>query len=374
MDPLGEVGQSYQAAERFGASHLALGWKGRMRYAVPSDARAQMACWQLFQPGRMELPLRLMARLPRLFGAVSCVEGKGLALIREAIGAQAGVSCCRAGAPGPWSKETILFLDAAQEPICIVKAGAGESVNQLLQNEAVWLRRLSDQPALAVHVPALVAHRAGSDLSFVAQSVLPGPTNFALGEPHFAFLLKFQQATRQSIRYQDSHLYQNLHSRLRELDGMLTGAWTARINKAMQLLEESFNSRATPMVAAHNDFTPWNIRVQGGMARIFDWEYACDEQLPLFDPLHFALMPMVLARQPRHKLALRMQRTMQLCEERFDPQLTGNAPAQALAYLMNLCTLYLWGARHNPAPNSVLEGYAGLIDEFNSGCGFAGIR
>jgi len=177
-----EAGQFYQPAERSSASHLALRWKGRMRYAVPLDARAQTACWRLFQPGRLELPLRAMARLPRVFGVTHCVESEKLALIRQAIGREAGISCCRAGTPGPWSKDTILMLDHSAEPLMIVKAGRGEPVDRLLRNEAEWLRTLRDLPQLAGHVPEMVAHRAGADLCFVAQTVLPGQLVLELSE------------------------------------------------------------------------------------------------------------------------------------------------------------------------------------------------
>jgi hypothetical protein len=357
-----EDGHFYQAAKRSAASHLALRWKGRMRYAVPRDARAQTACWRLFQPGRIELPLRAMALLPRLFGAGCCVEGENLALIREAVGREAGVSCCRTGAPGPWSKDTILFLDSSRKPFFVVKAGTGEAVDRLLRNEAKWLGILRDLPRLAGHVPEMVAHRSGTDLSFVAQSVLPGRTDFELGDPHFDFLRKFQEFSRRSLRYEESRLYQNLQTRMKELDGHLTEAWQSRIEKAMRRITEQLSGGPILMTAAHHDFTPWNIRVEDGVARIFDWEHADQEQLPLFDLLHFALIPMALKWERPAGMILKTRQTIQGCASWLGPEACRTAEIQALAYLINLCTLYLWSLGGRYDSNPVLESYEPIID------------
>jgi hypothetical protein len=357
-----EVGLFYRTTEPSAASHLALRWKGRMRYAVPLDARAQRACWQLFQPGRLELPLRVTARLPRVFGVVSCVESEKLALIREAIGREAGVSSCRAGTPGPWTKDTILLLDHAAKPLLIVKAGKGEAVDRLLRNEAEWLRSLRNKPQLAGHVPEMVAHQSGTELSFVAQSLLPGRPCFKLGEPHINFLKKFQEASRRSLRYEESKLYRNLQLRMKDLDGHLTGDWARRIEKAMRRIQDQFSGAPILMTAAHNDFAPWNIRIEGGVARIFDWEYADEEQLPLFDLLHFALMPMALKREAPAKIIRKMRETLRFCEPWLGKESCAKSETQALAYLVNLCTLFLWpvNGKYDKAP--ALDTYALVID------------
>lgn len=357
-----EAGQFYQVSGRSAGSHLALRWKGRVRYIVPCSAAGQSACWKLFHPGRIELPLRAMAGLPRFFGVAGCVESDSLSVIRKAVGPEAGVSCCRLGAPGPWTKETILFLDQDGDPELIVKAGKGESVDWLLRNEAEWLSMLRAQPQLAGHVPEMVAHRAGTDLSFVAQSVVRGRPDFELGELHISFLKKFQEVSRSRVHFEESKLYQNIQARLKVLDGLLTAEWSQRIEKAVQRIEEQFSGGGILMNAAHNDFTPWNIRMEGGVARIFDWEHACQEQFPLFDPLHFVLMPMALNRQAPALMIEKMRHTLQSCESWLGLEACHHSKSQALAYLINLCTLYLWAESGRSAASPVLESYEGIID------------
>ena len=188
-----EVGRFYTAQDEAAGTHLGLRWKGRVRYVVPREWVGRNACWKLFKPGMLGIPMRAKAAMPRLLGSIACVESENLAIIREAIGKETGLSCSRAGAEGVWSKETILFLDTnTDEPLYLAKAGTGEAVDALLRNESNWLRTLGDQPSLSGHIPELVAHCSGKDLCFVAQRALPGSLDFRLGQLHFEFLRKLQ--------------------------------------------------------------------------------------------------------------------------------------------------------------------------------------
>jgi hypothetical protein len=307
--------------------------------------------------------MRAMAGLPRLLGSVACVESENLAIIRETIGKEAGLSSCRAGAPGPWSKDTILLLDKeCAKPLYLVKAGAGEAVDALLQNEAEWLRNLRDEPSLVDHIPNLAAHRSGKDLCFVVQSPMAGKLDFKLGPLQLDFLEKLQMFSRQQMRYEDSGLYRTIHSRLADLNGLLSEAWSTRIKRAMKQIEERFSDSPVLFVSAHNDFTPWNIRLQDNFASVFDWEYAAAERLPLFDPLHFILLPMAIQRRPTIKILQKLNETIQLCQDWFGKELCYETQTQALAYMVYVCMLYFWSVRGNCDTNPVVESYSQAID------------
>jgi hypothetical protein len=304
-----------------------------------------------------------MARLPRLLGSVSCAEADQMTLIRAAIGGEAGLSCCRAGAAGPWSKNTILILDQREaQPLYFVKAGAGAAVDSLLQNEADWLRRLRDDKSLAKHVPEIVAHRSGEDLCFVAQYPVSGNLEFSLGALQLEFLQKLQKYSLRQLRFEDSNLFHSISSRLADLEGHLSDVWSNRIKKAMRRITESFSDTAILLVAAHNDFTPWNIRLENGCAYVFDWEHAANEQLPLFDPLHFALLPLALRSRPIVKMVQSMHETFQLSKKWLGNDLCYQMQTQALAYLVNLCVLYLWAESGKPDSSPVLKSYERIID------------
>lgn len=363
MTTVHDVGRFYTHHDGIGASHLALSWKGRVRYTVPRDRAAQKACWEIFRPGPLGLAFRSMARLPRIFGSANCVEGVQIERIRQEIGTEAGQSCCRAGAAGPWSKDTIVLLDSHQPiPLYFAKAGVGDDVNMLLENEAKWLRRLGDQPDFAGHVPRLLAHHAGKDLCFVVQQALSGETDFNLGAAQLNFLRKLQGASLKEMRFEESVLYRTLCSRTSDLEGLLPAPWSIRIEGAISRICKSLSNSHVPAVIAHNDFTPWNIRVIGDRCAVFDWEYAAEEQLPLFDPLHFALLPMALKQRPAEKMKQRMLEIVQLGQKWFGLKMCEQAHTQALAYLINVCTLYLWSFRGNYKPDPIVESYGRLID------------
>jgi hypothetical protein len=357
------VSRFYLAQRGPTATHFALRWNGRERFTVSRNAAARKACWKVFRPGKLEYPLRAIAGAPRLLGAKGRVESEQLASVRNAIGQEAGESCCRAGTPGVWSKDTILLLDKrSTEPLYIVKAGAGEAVDLLLKNEANWLRSLRDQTSLSNCVPELVAHRSGPDLCFVAERPLTGEVAVEFGEPHVIFLRALQGLSRQRMPLEESRHYCSICSRMRDLEGMLSKTWWDRLQKGLRRIEESLSGSPLLFVAAHNDFTQWNIRVERGIAKVFDWEYADYEQLPLMDFIHFNLMPMALHRSSVAKMLGAMRKTLQGCRNWLGEEYCYKPEIQALAYLMNLCTLYLWSNRGVSESDAVTDSYAGMID------------
>jgi hypothetical protein len=358
-----DIGLFYQRQSLSAGTHLVLRLSGKNRFIVPRNAVAQRVCWQTFLPGRVELPLRVVAHLPRLFGAVCCIESGKLNLIRQSMGVESGLSCCRNGPPGPWSKDTILLLhkDTAK-PVYIVKAGAGEAVDRLLRNEVAWLRTLREQPSLVDHIPEVVSAKFGTELSFVAQHIVSGRLDLHFDKQHAEFLNKLHDYSRQTMLFEQSRLYLNLCMRLESLSGLLSSTWSTRFKTGMRLLENKFCGTSIMLVAAHNDFTPWNIRVDHGIVRVFDWEYADQQQLPLFDLLHFALMPMALRERPTSEIVRCLGQTLQKAQLWFGEELYREAQSQALAYLMNLCTLYLWADRGDCTRHPVLVSYAHLID------------
>ncbi len=360
---MGNTGHLYQDESAASATHLALHWRGRLRYVVPRNRRAQHAAWNFFHPGRARIVFEAMTRMPRLLGAAPCVESTALVTIRRAIGSQAALSCCNAGAGGVWSKYTVLLLDERTiDPLCFVKAGAGAAIGNLLRNEADWLSSLGNEPSLAGHIPTLIAHRSGQDLDFLVQSPLKGNSSSVLGQPHFEFLKKLQAYSPRTVRYQDSVLYRTLHARVSDLKGLLPAEWSERIAKAIRKIESSLAKSSALFVAAHNDFTPWNVLLVDGRACVFDWEFAAHEQLPLFDPLHFVLSPLALEGKPVDEILRALGETVRQCRLSLGEEPCSQPEIQALAYLLNLSTLYLWADRGKLNLQSTAAGYVGVID------------
>jgi hypothetical protein len=364
---LDDTGRFYTAGGGALSSHLALRWKGRVRYVVPRQAAGQRACWEVFHPGLLGIPLRAMGQMPRVFKAKDCVEGPSIASIRKIVAERGGMSCCSAGAAGVWCKDTLLFLDERiNEPKCIVKVGEDKDVGRLLTNEAEWLSLLGAERSLAEHIPGLLAHGRTGGMSFVAQRPLTGSMDTGLGSHQIAFLLKLQNCSLRHARYHDSKLRCTFDMRVRDLTGRLPEEWSTRIEKALLAIERSLGDSPIPLVAAHNDFTAWNVRIRKGRACVFDWEFADHEQMPLFDPLHYVLAPMALHSRPIQRIRRTMFATIDRCKAWFSPDRCYKPEIQALAYMLRLCTLYQWadGGTRNTHPT--LVSFAPLIDELTA--------
>jgi len=362
-----ETGRLYETESHAAGTHLALRWNGRVRFTVPRLKIAQEACWMTFLPGRIEPGLRAMASLPRLFGSINCVEARPLTSVREAIGNEAGLSCCRAGTEGPWAKETILFLTRQTfEPLYIVKTGAGEAVTLLLQNEAHWLRTLHDQPSLIEHIPELVMHHSGVDSSFVAVSPVAGAVDHRFGEMHIQFLKKLHDYSQQTMWFEESRLHRKISARITDMTGTLSKEWSNRFDAAMQRITHSLSDARISLVAAHNDFTAWNTRVHNNIVKVFDWEHAEYEQFPIFDPLHFFLLPMGLKREHPDRITREIFRVLQVCKNAFDAKWNYKPEVQALAYLLNLCSIYLWSTHGTLESDPVVVSFARVIDDLYS--------
>jgi hypothetical protein len=371
---MNNTGQLYQSESAAAATHLALNWRGRLRYVVPRSRRAQRAAWRFFHPGRIRIVLEAMTRMPRLLGAVPCVENNTLALIRAALDTPRGFSCGAGGAEGAWSKDTVLLLrEGSPDPACLVKAGTGAMVDRLLRWEAHWLQTLDREPALRPHIPGLLAHRAGAGLSFLAQTPLPGRRDFRLGAAHFEFLRALHRWSGRSLRYPESGLARNLRARLGRLQNKLPQRWIDRLGRAVDRVEAAYGDSSSLFAVSHGDFSPWNTLIHRSRLLVFDWEFAAEECLPLFDPLHFALKLPALKAAPLSHTSAILEKTLAACAVHLPQEFCRRPKAQALAYLVHVCTHFLDDDPALASGNAALDAYAALMDHLLAGVGQASV-
>lgn len=368
LHTMGNTGHLYQGESAAAATHLALNWRGRLRYVVPRDRRAQRAAWHFFHPGRIRAVLEPMILLPRLLGTMHCAENAHLTAIRTAIDMQRGYSCCVGGAEGVWSKDTLMFLcEGSAQPLYLVKAGAGPVVDRLLACEALWLRTLSVEPALHSHIPEIVAHCGGAGLCFLAQTPLPGRRNFRIGTAHFNFLRALHNWSARNLRYPESDLARNLRVRLSSLQNKLPQRWIERLSSAVEHIEMKYGDSPELFTVSHGDFSPWNTLIHQDRVLVFDWEFAAAEQLPLFDPLHFALKLPALKAVPLAQMNAVLEETLAACMTHLPHEFCRHSKTQALAYLTNVCTHFLNDDPSLASGNRALNAYAALMDHLLAG-------
>lgn len=73
---------------------------------------------------------------------------------------------------------------------------------------------------------------------------------------------------------------------LRELD---SAEPDARLRAAAEAATRRLAGVDVPVTLVHGDFAPWNVRIDHGSVRVFDWEYGSLDGIPSWDRIHFKL-------------------------------------------------------------------------------------
>ena len=275
------------------------------------------------------------------------------------------------GTPGPYNKQSVLLMDKTGEAISLSKVCSSIACRHLQENEIAWLGRLNNFPELQPHIPQLIFAVDIGNLLVVTQSVNSGKLSTRkLEHTHITFLGKLQESCSHSIQFMDSTMHTDMQSRTIRMEANLSLEWRKRINDGITLVEKKLSRITVPMVVAHRDFAPWNIRVTTNGLYVFDWEFASTEYIPLYDIFHFLLMPVALNRRLKSADVIRLIKTaVKFGEQLPDGKLITQSPeAQLLAYLIDLCLFYLESHDGKSGGDVVVKNYARLIDCSNVWC------
>lgn len=291
------------------------------------------------------------------------------AFLRKKLDCKADwVTSISLGTKGPYNKKTILFEDRFGEPRLIAKLGTTLPAVTLLKNEAHWLSVLLDKVDLKEMVPALVSFFYFGELFVVAEHAQRGAcSNGRLGEGHLRFLSALQSSFAVHDGYCGSKMENVMLQRFKKIQSALSDEWRLRIEKAIILVQKGFKNYLLPMCAAHRDFVPWNILIKhDGIFFVYDWEYAAEECVPLYDVFHFLCKPRLLSRGPSRRFATKILTKAEF----FCRQLPkGNmkilaVDIQFLAYLLDWCIFSLEANGGLDGEDVILKRYGWLIDTF----------
>lgn len=350
------------------ATHFAYPASGRTRYFLPLEKRAARASKTFFLSGLKRLKFDAAHALGCLYvpsRKMGLCESGLVEELKVAVGCKTATIAVVVGTPGPNAKSTVLLLDERCKPIAICKIAATESATKLLENEWYWLNILSRLPSLHASMPIPMTIRISGDVFMMVQSVnTDSLAEHVLDWKKIDFLGALHKATGLEEHFTGSVMHQNILTRLLKLQGMMAPPWTKRTEKTLMLLESGFRRTDVRMVVAHRDFVPWNMRVAPTRVFVFDWEYASNGYLPMYDLFHFLLMPAALKGDISRRTMRRIL-TKAVCAAQGLPPGAGVLPnCQLLAYLLDLSLLYLEANSGRDSGDRVLALYARLIDEF----------
>jgi hypothetical protein len=345
------------------ATHRAVRHGQRVRYILPQDSAARHAAMHFFASDlRGRLTARALAALSALRGAEPRCATPLLHEIAARLGGNTGTCAIANGAPGPWTKSTVLFLDAKHRPAAVVKLGVTEAAARLIAGEAQWLTQLGALPGLAPAVPRLLGFHRGDPTTWLAQEPMLGrASSRQLGNGQIDFLRLLQSELPATRGFAGSVMQGEMSGCFERWKSVMKPEWRERLERAIAYVQ-SHLAGELPMAAAHRDFAHWNIRRGRAGILVFDWEYARSGYVPLYDAMHFLLMPAVLAAPLAPRDAARAIRSL---PPRLAPADSVTRAAQCLAYLLDVCLMFI-DANQGEAIGSVVRRYAILIDQFSA--------
>ncbi len=202
------------------------------------------------------------------------------------------------GTPGYLRKPSIQIMNTTGSILGYGKIGDKPSIRKIIENEAQTLSRLKNLDLGEADVPE-VKYLGGihSDAIFFIQSTCKGHLSSAPLTPqtiHADFLFRLFNQTKIVTDFEKSTCLKEVSARLQSIDRKISEDWSILLARALRWCSGKIGRCKLPLGLAHLDFTPWNTFLSNGRLFIFDWEFAREAWIPLYDAFHFIIQKGVL--------------------------------------------------------------------------------
>ena len=185
------------------------------------------------------------------------------------------------GTPGRQQKAVATLVSRQLgSTVAVSKIPLGVQARESLHREALMLKHLD-----GVGIKSVPSHIASDEgMGWSVQSVVDGVAcSGRLTNWHVKFLIDLRTGSTTDLGIIKKKIAEGarLHS------AKFTNEQKSIITAAIQQVPDSLN---LPSVIVHGDFSPWNIKCTGFGIRVFDWEDARKNGIPLWDLCHFYLI------------------------------------------------------------------------------------
>jgi hypothetical protein len=190
------------------------------------------------------------------------------------------------GTPGTFQKLTVQVMRSDGSILGYLKMPMTASADERLRNEAAVVRDLDSYAELRPHIPRLIFAGSLQGRYVVFQSALQGSRGpLCYASLHEKFLRRLhscrsERRPGQRIIEETAHEWHHVASRM-------GATWQELGRKALGVAERELDRREIVCGIAHGDFAPWNMRIDDGTLRLFDWESASYHTPLLWDQFHF---------------------------------------------------------------------------------------
>lgn len=358
-------------SERSAATHVAYPHGATARFALPVSAGFGDRAVQFLttKRGRTALAGQRVAGWFKQTPSPWLAAASTLREVAAFAGFDPALSTVSAGTPGPYNKPSVLFMTDGGEPVAIAKVTGSEVNRALLRNEGAWLERWERAGVLTGHRPSKIKIGEAGGVLVLLQTVGSGPVlrlHAPLRQGHLEILSAVQSSCAEPVPFLGSDMHKAMHRRFAACGDALDHVWRERLDRALAILDAGLAHADVPMVPAHRDFVPWNMRRTKSGLFVFDWEYASDGCVPLYDLYHYVLMPRTVRRSLSVADARRAIGTVRGAAIRLPDGAAKaqRAALQLLAYLLNLCLDYLEANRGRDV-GPARRRYGVLIDQYD---------
>ena len=311
----------------------------------------------------------LMSLFPKLNAEqMSASFGDALSSLAQLPPTDQPYLAVRIGSPGPYQKASVLTVSNDGTGQSFIKLALRASADRTIAQENVWLEKLAAIPAVSSRVPTLLqTGNLPSGRAFLKTSVSPTlGTRSDFTKQHELFLADLGHVTCEWRRYSEADEAAFIAEALGRLTPVFSQELHDELTIAWQDALASLGDWSVPLVLAHRDFAPWNIRWHEQGIFVFDWEYATAGANPLHDIFHFHLVQDALSRWRRltpgtaHCLVVQ---SLKYAQRTYPEGSWSKAQASALllAYLLYVVLFYTDSGQLFDPRHPILSSYLTLI-------------
>lgn len=332
------------------------------RFVLPNARQASAASLSLFAERPQAMLLRMLDAVSSSVGADrGLVEGTPLLQLREALHIENGWSALKRGTPGPYTKDCIGW-GSGTTVFMVSKIAGTTAANALLENERKWLLLAQTSDLLLRHTPALASLDDLDGRAVLSLEPVRGArSRNSLSSAHLDLLRAVQSLSTPKHGFRDSRMQQQMHAAFGEIRGAIPRDHSELLGSALHITARDLPNEL-PMVAAHRDFVFWNIRQNKSGLCLMDWEYSCEQFVPLYDVFHFLCMPLAVKAPITSAQMRRILRQSELAAASLGlQQFAATAHVQALAYLLDKTLLHIVSRQGLHPEDKVMSAYLELI-------------
>lgn len=185
--------------------------------------------------------------------------------------------------PPSYSRAVLVAFEPAGRPALVAKFAADPESMARLAHEWEALSFLQRLPALAQTAPlptAYVRGHLGDALIAGALEGAPAPLDLIPAVREWLGACRLAE----TVTAEESQIVRRVARHVR-----LEGSVRAKLRPLFDLALGILRGHRVPVTVVHGDFIPWNVLLERGRLRVFDWEYAAMCGVPGWDETFWTL-------------------------------------------------------------------------------------